>query len=271
MGLADDYARFCRAHTPKPVTIHGRTWSVLDRGAGPALLLIHGTIGDPTIFFRLFEQLTGVRLVALGMPLVDDATVLGRDIGTLAAMLGIERFNLLGTSVGSYVAQFAAAHLPNLDHLILSAPMVETHTLPIPSSRALWLLEHLPTPLFRHVIRRGMTRWPTSPPIQAEAMALLKSVFLRDSPGRRMASRVRIMARHREAPIAPLPASRILVIQSHDDPLIPESTRTKVQQRYPDACRAEFDWGGHFLYLTCPQAFAEAVQTQLRLSKRLSQ
>lgn len=66
------------------------------------------------------------------------------------------------------------------------------------------------------------------------------------------------------APIAPLPASRILAIQSRDDRLIPEPTRTKVQKRYPDACRAAFDWGGHFFYLTRPRAIAEAVQTQLR-------
>lgn len=110
---------------------------VVERGAGPPLVLVHGFAGSTYDWEEhLLEPLSrSHRIIALdlygmGFSDRDDAMPYGLDLwseqlrGTLDA-LGIERATVAGHSMGGAVAAaFAAAHPDRVERLVLVAPVV---------------------------------------------------------------------------------------------------------------------------------------------------
>jgi 2-hydroxy-6-oxonona-2,4-dienedioate hydrolase len=106
---------------------------VLEAGAGPALVMVHGTGGHLEAYARNVRELSRhFRVVLLDMlghgytdkpdrPYTID--VLSEHLlGTLDA-LGIERAHLSGESLGGWVAAWTAAHAPGrVDRLVLNTP-----------------------------------------------------------------------------------------------------------------------------------------------------
>ena len=113
----------------------GSQWStrVIEAGAGPALLLLHGVGGHAEAFSRNVVRL-GQGRRAIAMDLLwhglssKPAYVDGQDIPAYANQVldlldseGIDRAGLEGESLGGWIGLYLALHHPDrLDHLILN-------------------------------------------------------------------------------------------------------------------------------------------------------
>lgn len=110
-------------------------WStrVLECGAGPPFILMHGTGGHLEAFARNLRALGGdYRVIAYDYPGHGWTTTTGHDleideyVGHLTGLmdvLGIDRAHLSGESLGGWVAvKFAARHPGRVDRLVLNTP-----------------------------------------------------------------------------------------------------------------------------------------------------
>lgn len=110
-------------------------WStrVLECGAGPPFILMHGTGGHLEAFARNLRALGGdYRIIAYDYPGHGWTTTTGHDleiddyVGHLTGLmdvLGIDRAHLSGESLGGWVAvKFAAQNPGRVDRLVLNTP-----------------------------------------------------------------------------------------------------------------------------------------------------
>jgi 2-hydroxy-6-oxonona-2,4-dienedioate hydrolase len=111
------------------------SWStrVLECGAGPPFILMHGTGGHLEAFARNLRALGGeYRIIAYDYPGHGWTTTTGHDleigdyVGHLTGLmdvLGIDRAHLSGESLGGWVAvKFAAQNPGRVDRLVLNTP-----------------------------------------------------------------------------------------------------------------------------------------------------
>jgi len=111
----------------------GISTRVLEAGAGPPLILLHGTGGHLEAYARNVARLArSFRVIAYDMvghgfsdcpdaPYTLD--VHADHLRDLMAALGIERAHLSGESLGGWVAAWVAAHRPELvERLVLTTP-----------------------------------------------------------------------------------------------------------------------------------------------------
>lgn len=117
------------SHPPRRVTVHGIELAFDDRGAGPAILFLHGYPFDRTLWRHQLGAFEGWRALApdlrgLGR---SDAPDLGYSMATytedLIALLdavGVDDVVLCGLSMGGYVAfEFLRQHRPRVRGLVL--------------------------------------------------------------------------------------------------------------------------------------------------------
>lgn len=152
----------------RQLTIDGRPVHLVDRGAGPPLLLVHGFAGSTFDWeehalepLAADHRVLALDLFGMGFSARDDTLPYGFDLWaeqlrqTLDA-LGVERATVAGHSLGGAVATlFAARHPERVGRLVLVAPLVPYRTettfdfftllqTPGAGELTLGLLDHLP-------------------------------------------------------------------------------------------------------------------------------
>src|SRR5690606_35355452 len=113
--------RFAAANPEERVVVAGREWGVVDTGgAGPALLIIPGTLGRGDIFWQQIEALRGrARVLAVTYPATGGIAEWAGDLAALMTDRGIDRAVVLGSSLGGYLAQYmAAVHAGRVERLV---------------------------------------------------------------------------------------------------------------------------------------------------------
>lgn len=267
MTLRAERDRFAASHPERAEQIGPRRWGVVETvGDGPGLLLLPGTLGRADVFWRLMTRLAGrVHAVSVSWPADPD---MGRWVADLAEIMdrsGLGRAVVLGTSLGGYAAQAAAAALPErIEGLIAANTLSDVSGLatrpPYDGDLARAPIEDL-----RAGFAAGLTAWARTRPDQAELTELL----LEDARGRipEAELRARLMALKDAAPLRPqsLPPERIAVIEAEDDPLIPAPLRAGVRAALRPGRVFRFAEGGHFPYVSRPDPYAAAVAEVLGL------
>lgn len=117
----------------RTVKVNGITLHYLDWGppAAPPVVLLHGITGHARVWDHLAERLVpGRRVLALDQrghgdsdPAPDDdyrVATMADDVAAFAGSLQLDRFALLGHSMGGRIAiQYAAAHAARLERLVI--------------------------------------------------------------------------------------------------------------------------------------------------------
>ena len=127
----------------REVAVDGLRWSYLDGGRGEVILFVHGFGADKYRFGPLMPGLSRTRrVVAPDLPGFGESTrstTLAYDIPSQVARLarfadalGLERFHLVGLSMGGYVSAYYAAEYPQR---VLSLALIDAAGVrsPIPS------------------------------------------------------------------------------------------------------------------------------------------
>ena len=253
--------RFAAAHPERRADLNGRDWGMLDVGTGPALLLIPGTLGRADIFWNQIEALSDrLRIVAVSYPAEGGITEWSADIVTLMDRLGMEEACVLGSSLGSYLAQYLAGyHPPCVSRLVVANTLHSVAGLETCLPYALDL-QAAPIKELRAGFGNALTVWGKVHPEQQDLVDLL----LQESDGRILELELRAhlaaLKHGPELPPCPLEPSRVFTIEADDNPLIPPEMRQAVRARLSPSAAYRFRDVGHFPYAVRPADYTALLE-----------
>jgi pimeloyl-ACP methyl ester carboxylesterase len=259
--------RFTTAHPEERVAVNGREWGAVRAGsAGPALVLIPGTLGRADIFWQQIEALRDrAHILALTYPASGGIVEWAGDLAALMDRFGIDRATVLGSSLGGYLVQyFAASHRERTDRLIAANTL---HSVAEIASHPPYSgdLDGAPIAELRAGFRKGLGAWGEAHPDQRELVELLLAEADGRIPEAELRNRLKALKIGPELPEVALERGRIATIEASDDPLIPEAMRQAVRERLRPAAAYRFDGGGHFPYVSRPALYVSLLEEQLGL------
>jgi maspardin len=244
----------------------GEVWGVIDTAGAPGapvLVMLPGTLGTARIFWNQIAALGGkIRVISVTYPLLEDVVRLSEGLAHLLDRLGVGRASLLGSSLGGYLAQhFAARHARRVDRLFIANSLCDPRG--NPSRRPAEELRKVPAEMHRQAILESITGWSEPEPIFTALKHLLRDSGTRLLSAEALKARVLVIAGGGVVPEIPIPGSRIIVIDCEDDPLISPAVRDDVVRRYPGAEQVRMRVGGHYPYITRPEAYTAVIERVL--------
>lgn len=262
-----DYSDFVSRNPLRTVELPHGTWRFLDNGREdrPVLVLLHGSRGNAYVFWRQFQGLgDDFRLISVGLPLHDDAADVCADLAQLLTLQGVDKINILGSSIGGYFAQwFTHFHPDRVGKLFISSSVVDGRGFNNPSPIiARFVLPFVPYP----VIMRRLAKLETR---DAKYQALIR--FLEEKVTGNLSSREiakRASAFHVSGAVPPLniPNERITIIDCLDEPYVDQAAQQRVIERYPGAGHTRLNEGHHFPYIVVPEQYNAIVREAILAS-----
>lgn len=237
---------------------------------GPALFALHGIPGSVRDFRYLAPQVTThVRLVRVDLPGFGGSAPSAEAITSLAGRsrvlldladhLGLERFAVLGHSMGGGTALVLAANAParvNALVLLASVGLRPHRGLGLSPRRFRLMGRALSLPLVKHALvrmareRYKRRRFPGADEMDARAFAVhFKAIGAAD------------FAQIGRAVRSPLP--RTLIAWARDDHMVENEILEELARELPAARTLVFDDGGHNIQKTQAVALAAAIRETL--------
>ena len=229
-------------------------------GAGLPVLWLPGAQGTAESWCRQLLAFGGRRpLVALNYPVVGDGAAQADLVVAVADALGCERFDVVGSSLGGYIAQWLAVrHATRLGRVVLGNTFCDPT--PAQSPDKLAALEgRSPQEIHAEVLGR-LQALP-----EGEFKALQLELIGRCQTPELL--RARMLAVQRAAPLPALgvPDARLLIVECDNDPLIPPPMRAAMRAAHPGAQSVVIEGGGHYPFLLRTEAYDRAVSAFLAL------
>ncbi|MEE1658069.1 alpha/beta hydrolase [Microvirga sp. CF3062] len=260
--------RFTDRHPEQRTLIGSREWGYVQTGdAGPALLLIPGTLGRGDIFWQQIEALKDrARIVSVTYPKSGGVAEWASDLVELCGRIGLDRVTVLGSSLGGYLAQYFSAAYPHIVERLIAANTL--HSVAGIAARPPYSsdIENAPIEELRAGFGQGLGTWRDSHPEQEDLVDLLMAEVGGRIPEQELRARLNALKQGPELPPLSLPRDRIATIESADDPLIPPPMRDAVRARLKPSVAYRFEWGGHFPYVARPDLYVSLLEAQLGLS-----
>lgn len=259
---------FAARHPESKLQVNGRDWGGIRVGdAGPALVLIPGTLGRADIYFQQMADLQGkARILALSYPDRGSIADWSDDIADMIAAQGLQGAVVSGSSLGGYLAQFLAAK-----HGDLLGGLVAANTLAsvVGIDRALpYSLDLLAVPIadLRKGFTDGLATWTSADHPYRELAELLLAEVAGRIPEGELRARLNAL---KTAPVLDrpsLPPEAISIVESGDDHLIRPPMQMQLRESLPHGRLYRFNWGSHFPYLTRPDDYTALLAEVLGLA-----
>jgi maspardin len=261
-ALALSLQRFRELHPAKSLKVNGVAWEYVACGKGQeSILFLHGMTGAYDIWWQQMEALQDrYRVISVTYPAVDTLEQLRDGVMALMGAERVERVNIVGTSLGGYLAQFLVAKHP--EHVLRA---VFSNTFPpnniiAEKNKAIGtVLPFLPEWLVMDVLRDSFAKsiYPAS------GNDDLTLAFLMEVGSGRM-TRGQVVGRYRcviepfKAPDVAALKIPVMIIEAHNDPLVEKALREQLKTTYPSADVKTLT-KGHFPYLNPANGFTEII------------
>jgi pimeloyl-ACP methyl ester carboxylesterase len=270
--------------TERTVRVNGVTLHYLDWGPAdaPAVVLLHGITGHARVWDHLAARLLpGRRVLALDQrghgdsdPAPDDdyrVATMADDVAGFAGSLQLERFALLGHSMGGRIAiQYAAAHAGRLERLVIVdiGPDIELAGLqrvrdmmsksPERIESEEWAVEYIrranplqDLELLRQRVHHGLKRLPDGELTWKYAKGLRDMM----RAGRRDAVDLWEPLPHIGCPT--------LVVRGAESDILSADVAKKMTERLPDGRLIEIEGAGHTVPADRPEEFVRQIRAFL--------
>lgn len=239
----------------------GELWPHIDTGgAGPALVLLPGSVGTCEMFFKQIATLSGnLRLISVSYPAISDPERLADGLAGLFDHLALVKASVLGSSFGGYWAQFfALRHRHRVETLFLGNTFVapdELFSNPLFSPE--WIHGTCASEM-QKFWRDCVAKAPES-----ELRALQLDMLSGRQTAENLKARFVGVVEARLCPPLPLSDQNIVLIDCSDDPIIPPTSRDDVRHRYPGAQSHTLATGGHYPHILNADAYNAVIAERL--------
>ncbi len=261
--VAQSLLDFRSNNPPKLLNTDGVRWEYLSVGDGDnTILFLHGMAGAGDIWWQQIEALRDqFRIISVTYPSVDTLAGLRQGILEILAKEGVKQSNIVGTSLGGYLAQYLVAQDPNRFHRAVFGNTFPSNDRIARKTRgAETLLRTIPQSIFRAAIRRSTSNrlFPASG--RSELLkAYLNEVVFRGLTRAVFTARYRCVIEKFE-PLEPsAQIIPVLIIEADNDPLVDPTLREHLKRSYPEAQVLTFHNAGHFPYLNLPIQYAQSL------------
>ncbi|MEZ5714817.1 MAG: alpha/beta hydrolase [Paracoccaceae bacterium] len=248
--------------------VNGRRWGLIRAGqAGPALVLMPGTLGRADIFWHQIEALQGeARILALSYPGAGGIEAWAGDIAALIEAEGMQGATVLGSSLGGYAAQYVTARHAGLVGGLVAANTLSDVTIVEGIAPYALDLDTVEIDLLRNGFLAGLKGWQVAGHPYADLAGLLMGEVHGRIPEDEMRARLKALKHGPVLPPQSLPTGRIFTVESDDDHLIPPPVRAALRAALRPDRAYRFAAASHFPYVTRPGEYTALLREVLGLA-----
>ncbi len=254
---------FRAANPPKIIDVNGTNWEYVSMGDGEqTILFLHGMTGAYDIWWHQLNALQAdYRVIAVTYPAVDSLAEMESGVLSILDAEGVDKFSVVGTSLGGYFAQYLVAHHPSRILRAVFSNTFPPNDLIAEKNKTIGAaLPFLPEWLVMDVLRGSFS----SSVYSASGNDELTLAFLNEISYGRM-SKSQVVGRFHgvvekfDAPDLSELDIPVLIIEADNDPLVELTLREQLKEIYPSAEVHTFSGGGHFLYLNHSEEYTELL------------
>ena len=255
-------------YVARPIQVRGQVWTLRDTRPGTQeapLVMLPGALGTGDVFYKMLAALGHQhRLVALSYPTLESAQALADSLIELFEAMAWQQVDLLGTSLGGYIAQAAVvARSERVRRLVLSSTFFDAEL-----QKKRWPPAEQFSSLDVQAVAAAAREQLRGGPEPTSEHAELKQVMLALVGSEQTGPAIRAMrlAVLTATPLPPVPLDQscITLIDDDGDPVIAEPTRLQMRRRYSGSLHIRIAGGGHFPANLCPQAYEAALRRILQ-------
>jgi maspardin len=255
---------FRQEHRLRQLEVNGATWSYSCLGWGDeSLLFLHGLAGAYDIWWQQIEALKDRnRILSVTYPAVDSLEEMRQGIMHILSREGVGEVNVVGSSLGGYLAQYLLARHPDRVRRAVFSNTFPPNDLIARRTKLIGkLLPYIPEWLitFVHRLDSIFILFPASGKSELVRAYLLEASHRSMSKELFMA-RYRCVVEHFTPPVQQAQRVPILILEADNDPLINRTLRLGLKLTYPSAIVHTFHAAGHFPYLCHPDSYTELVE-----------
>jgi maspardin len=244
---------FRENHPLQTVEVDGITWEYVAFGEGTeTVVFLHGMTGAYDIWWAQMEAMApDYRVISTTYPPIKSLAAMGDGVLAILDQEGVEKANLVGSSLGGYFVQYLVGNYPERVERAVFANTFPPNDLLAEQTKTIGaLLPYLPEWLVLSVLR-GSFRESVYPASGNSELVL--AYMLEQSYGRM--NKAQVMSRF-HAVIDPFTAPNVttlgipvLIIEADNDPLVDSSLRDALKTTYPTATVHTLPDVGHFPYI----------------------
>ena len=248
----------------KRLFVENIPWNYISLGQGrQTILLLHGMGGGYDIWWQQVQALQGqYRMIVPTYPPVHRLAKLKKGIMAILDQEQVEQFNVVGSSLGGYLAQYLVAKQPaRITKAVFANTFPPNNIIIEKSGRLGKRLRLLPQWVIMQNFRKTAVEkiYPASGNSE-----LVRAYMLEQSYG--MMSKAQFVARFHcvidsfEPPDIQSSGIPILIIEADNDPLVEKPLRQLLKTTYPSAAIKTLAGAGHFPYLNRADEYSKILQ-----------
>lgn len=254
-----------RKYATKSLAYSSVNWEYLSTGEGVNnILFIHGMGGAYDIWWQQINRLkSDFKIISVTVPAVHSLETVTKGIREILQKEKIEKINIVGTSMGGYIAQYFLKKYPEiLKKVILGNTFPPNKIFKKKNGTLRKLIPFLPEWLIMNQFRANIFT-KVSP--ASENSKLVEAYLLEQYSG--LMSKQQLIGRYDivvdRFAIDKTPVHKNvpkLIIQSNNDPLINSALRNDLRSGYPEAEIFTFIDKGHFPYLNQANIYTQVIR-----------
>ncbi len=255
---------FRTMHPANYLDVNGLTWAYLAMGQGDeTIVFLHGMTGAYDIWWNQMEALQDhYRVISVTYPAVDTLEEMSVGLLAILAQEGVAEFNVVGSSLGGYFAQYLVATQPERIQRAVFANTFPPNDLIAEKNKGIGaVLPYLPEWLIMDVLKGSIVEnvYPAS------GNSEIVLAFMMEQLGGRMSKAQEVARFHcvvEPFGVADVDALGIpvLIIEADNDPLVELELREQLKGTYPSAQVETLHAVGHFSYLNEAETYTEILQ-----------
>jgi len=233
--------------------VNGVEWEYLAMGEGEeTILFLHGMTGAYDIWWHQLEALqSDFRVIAVTYPAVNTLAELDTGVMSILEAEGVDKFNVVGTSLGGYFAQYLVAYHPDqILRAVFSNTFPPNDLIAEKNKTIGTALPFLPEWLVIDVLRGSFASsvYPASGNDEL-TLAFLNEISYGRMSKAQVVGRFHCVVEKFEAPDLNTLEIPVLIVEADNDPLVELVLREQLKAVYPTAEVQTFSRVGHFPYL----------------------
>ena len=250
---------FRSENPPKTIEVNGMSWEYVSIGTGEeTILFLHGMTGAYDIWWHQLDALQAdYRVIAVTYPAVDSLAEMETGVLSILDAEGVDKFSVVGTSLGGYFAQYLVAHHPTRILRAVFSNTFPPNDLIAEKNKTIGAaLPFLPEWLVIDVLRGSFASsvYPASGNDEL-TLAFLNEISYGRMRKAQVVGRFHGVVEKFDAPDLEMLNIPVLIIEADNDPLVELVLREQLKELYPSAEVHTFSGVGHFPYLNRPEEY----------------